>query len=181
MQPLKVTKKESGEEPSSGTPCVSESLLEGCFLELREDVTNLGNVVDLLQKNRDDGQADVERLKAEADRRVSTHQSRCRDDSSWLDRELPSLPYDPAQPTTFLLRELDRLVASERDRTWTANDGMDFMHASVAGSCADFLLLDKSWKARVLMVAQLKDYDWLFYRNELDAFLDAFEHCTVRR
>ena len=50
------------------------------------------------------------------------------------------------------------------------------MHASVAGSCADFLLLDKSWKARVLQVAQPKDYDWLFYRSELDAFLEAFEH-----
>ena len=181
LNPWKVAMKENGEDPSSGTPCVSESFLRGYFLDLRDDVTNLGRVVDLIQKDRDDARADVQRLKTHAAEMVTKFQSDYRSDPASLDHLLPAIPYDPARPTTFLLRQLERLVAREKDRTWTANDGVDFMHASVAGSCADFLLLDKAWKSRVLSVAPPKAYNWLYYRYELDAFLDAFENCTVGR
>ena len=179
LNPWKVVRKESGEEPSSGTACVSESFLRGYFLELRDDVTNLGRVVDLIQKDRDNTQAEVLWLKTEAARMVSTFQVEFRHDPTSLDRVLPAIVYDPARPTTFLLRGLERLIASEKDRTWTPNDGMDFVHATVAGSNADFLVLDKNWKPRVLKVARPRTYDWVYYRNELDAFLHAFAACTV--
>ena len=54
-----------------------------------------------------------------------------------------------------------------------------FMHASVSAPVADFLLLDRQWKRRVLEVAPPKAHPWVFYRNEIDAFLDAFEHCVI--
>jgi hypothetical protein len=72
-------------------------------------------------------------------------------------------------------------VTSQLGFQWTFNDGVDFMHASVAATCADFLLLDRQWKRRVMEVAPPKAYQWVFYRNELDEFLDAFEHCVIAR
>ena len=63
----------------------------------------------------------------------------------------------------------------------TPNDGVDFMHATVAGGWADFVLLDRQWKQRLLAVAHPKSYRWVFYRNELDAFLEAFDTCTIRQ
>lgn len=79
-----------------------------------------------------------------------------------------------------MLRALERQVVSEaKSYTWMPNDGIDFMHASVASACADLLLLDKQWKRRVLVVAPPRAYQWVFYRHELDLFLDVFEHCIV--
>ena len=96
-----------------------------------------------------------------------------------FDRVLPALPNDPARPAAYLLRDLERLVTRQLGFQWTINDGTDFMHASVAAPCADFLLLDRQWKRRVLEVAPPKAYPWVFYRNEIDAFLDAFERCVI--
>src|SRR5712692_10184365 len=45
MNPYKVVRKEQGSEPSSGTPCVSESFLEGYFLEVRGETRTLAQVV----------------------------------------------------------------------------------------------------------------------------------------
>ena len=53
LSPWKIGRKENGEESSSGTPCVSESFRQAYLLELRDDVTNLGKVVDLMQRDRD--------------------------------------------------------------------------------------------------------------------------------
>lgn len=182
VNPWKVVRKENGVEPSSGTACVSESFLSSYFLELRDDVTNLGRVVDLIQNDRENTLAQVQELKTAADRMVQAFRSEFLRDSTSLDRKLPAIPYDPARSTTFMLRELERLVTRKaRAFTWMPNDGMDFMHASVAGGSADFLLLDQHWKRRVLAVAPPKAYPWVFYRYELDTFLDAFERCVVAR
>lgn len=178
--PWKVVRKENGEEPSSGSACVSESFLQSYFLELRDDVTNLGRVVDLIQNDRGNTRTQVQELKTAANQMVAAFRTEFLCDPTSMDRKLPAIPRDPAHPTTFMLRALERLVTSEaRQYVWTPNDGMDFMHASVAGGSADFLLLDQHWKRRVLAVAPPKAYPWVYYRYELDAFLEAFERCIV--
>jgi hypothetical protein len=179
INPWKVVRKESGQEPSSGTPCVSESFLGSYFLRLRDDVTNLGRVVDLIQEDRDTVQRNLTDIKAHANRMVQTFRDDYRRDRTSLDRLLPAVPNDPARPAAHVLRSLERLVTSQLGFQWTLNDGVDFMHASVAATCADFLLLDRQWKRRVLEVAPAKTYRWVFYRNELDDFLDAFELCVI--
>jgi hypothetical protein len=179
LNPWKVVRKEAGLEPSSGTPCVSESFLGGYFLRLRDDVANLGRVVDLIHENREDVQMDLGIIKAHADEMFQASRDAYRRDHGSLDRAFPVLPNDPARPAAFLLRELERLVTRQLGFQWTINDGTDFLHASVAATCADFLLLDRQWKRRVLEVAPPKTYQWVFYRHEIDAFLDAFEDCVI--
>lgn len=179
FNPWKVVRKENGEAPSSGTPCVSESFLDGYFRELRDEVTNLGRVVDLIHEQRDDVQRDLTRIKTEAHHRMQSFRDDYRRDQTSLDRMLPAVPSDPARPAAYMLRALERLVTRQLGFQWTLNDGMDFMHASVAATCADFVLLDRQWKRRVMEVAPPKPYPWVFYRYELDEFLDAFDHCVV--
>ena len=178
INPWKVVRKESGQEPSSGTPCVSESFLNGYVLRLRDEVTNLGRVVDLIHEDR----TLSSRTSPTSRRRPirwCRHSATATDAIGTLDRVLPALPNDPARPAAHMLRPIERLVTSQLGFQWTLNDGIDFMHASVAATCADFLLLDRQWKRRVMEVASAKTYPWVFYRNELDEFLDAFEHCVI--
>jgi hypothetical protein len=179
INPWKVVRKENGEEPSSGTPCVSESFLSGYFLRLRDEVSNLGRVVDLIQEDRDAVQQHLTELKTQANQMVQTFRDGYRRDRTSPDRVLPALPNDPARPAAHTVRALERLVTSQLGFQWTLNDGVDFMHASVAATCADFLLLDRQWKRRVMEVAPSKSYRWVFYRHELDEFLDAFDGCVV--
>jgi hypothetical protein len=179
INPWKVVRKESGQEPSSGTPCVSESFLGGYFLRLRDEVTNLGRVVDLIHEDRDGAQQHLTDLKTQTNQMVQTFRDQYRSDRTSLDRVLPVIPNEPTRPAAHMLRALERLVTSQLGFQWTLNDGVDFMHATVAATCADFLLLDRQWKRRVMEVAPPRAYRWVFYRHELDEFLDAFEHCVI--
>jgi hypothetical protein len=180
MNPWKVVRKEKGEEPSIGSASVSEAFLRPYFLELRDEVTNVGRVVDLIQNDRQNTLADALQLKTAADQMVQTFRAEFIRDEASLERNLPATAYDPARPTTFMLRQLERLVTREaRSHTWKPNDGLDFMHAAIASGASDLLLLDRQWKRRVLEVAPPKTYPWVFYRYELDDFLAAFDACVI--
>lgn len=180
LNPWRVIRKENGQEPCIGSPSISEAFLRPYFLELRDEVTNLGRVVDLIQNDRDATLANVEELKISVNQMVQTYREGFMRDEAFLDRQLPAIAYDPARPTSFMVRQLERLVTREaRSHVWMPNDGIDFMHASVASSPADFLLLDRQWKRRVLEVASPRAYPWVFYRYELDDFLTAFDTCVI--
>ena len=73
------------------------------------------------------------------------------------------------------------ITRQAKSHRWMPNDGMDFLHATVASPCAEFLVLDKHWKRRVMEIAPPKSYKWVYYGNEPDEFLDVFEHCVVGR
>jgi hypothetical protein len=179
LNPWKVVRKEAGGETSSGTPCVSESFLNGYFLRLRQDVTNLGRVVDLVHEDRDLIQRDLTTLKFHANHMIQGFRREYRRNRTSLDRILPALPNDPARPTAYLVRELERLITRQLQFQWTMNDGIDFMHASVAATCADFLLVDRQWKRRILEVAPPRSYSWVYYRREIDDFMTALEKVGI--
>ena len=181
INPWKVERKESGAEPSSGTPCVSESFLRAYYPHIHGGLMTLGKVIDLIAQDRDEFVTEIERLKREADRMVVSWRAGYEVNPASLDEFLPSLRYNPEQPVTFILREMARLVTREaKSHKWKPNDGVDFMHAIVSAGYGDFVLLDKHWKARVSKVAPPRSYPWLYYRFELDHFLDAFEKCEVQ-
>jgi len=181
INPWRVERKESGAEPSSGTPCVSESFLRAYYPHIHGDPLTLGKIVDLINQDRDKFLTESERLKHEAYLTVASWRARYNVNPAGLDRFLPSLRYNPEQPATFILREMERLVTREaKSHKWKPNDGVDFMHAIVSAAYGDFVLLDKHWKARVSKVAPPRSYPWLYYRFELDDFLEAFEKCEVQ-
>jgi len=180
MNPYEVVRKEQGLKPSSGTPCVSEAFLQTYYPIVHGNTPTLAQVVDLVHKHRSHVLANTEYLKNQISQTVKGHRSEYVKDPSSLDRMLPPETWDVARPATFLFRELFRLVVREaKSYTWMANDGVDFLHAAVAGAYADLLVLDKQWKRRVLDAAQKRPYQWVFYRNELDQFLDLFEQWVV--
>jgi hypothetical protein len=180
MNPWKVVKKETGQEPSNGTPCVSESFLRAYYPHVHGGPLDLATVVDLIQKDRAAVQAEIRTLKTRTDAMVEKWRAQYRKDETRLDQVLPPETWDPNRPVAFLLRELERQVTREAKAfVWMPNDGVDFVHAAVAAACADFLVLDKQWKRRVLAVAPPRRYRWIYYRTELDEFLEAFEHAVV--
>jgi len=180
LNPYKVVRKEQGIEPSSGTPCVSESFLENYYISVKGSPPTLGRVVDLVHDKRDQVLANTTEIKDAVGQAVAERRSEYTRDPSCLDQMLPMVNWDPTRPTTFILRALERLVTREANSyTWMPNDGIDFVHAAIAGAYADLLLLDKQWKRRVLEVAPPRTYPWVFYRNELDQFLDVFEQCVI--
>lgn len=179
MNPWTVARKENGDEPCSGSPGISESLLRNYYPHIHEGPLHLANIVDLIHDDRAAVQAELERLKQGADDMVQNWRNQFRADETCLDRLLPPLA-DVTRPHASLLRSLERQVTREaRAFTWMPNDGTDFMHAAVAAVCSDFLVVDRQWKRRVLEVAPVRSYPWVYYRAELDNFLDAFERSHV--
>jgi hypothetical protein len=180
MNPYKVVRKEQGLEPSSGTPCVSETFLKAYYPIVHGNTPTLARAVDLVHENRSHVLANTEHLKNQISQTITTFRSEYIKDPSNLDRKLPPKEWDAARPATFMLRELERLIVSEaKSYVWIPNDGVDFMHAAVAGAYSDLLVLDKQWKRRILATAPKRLTPWVFYRNELDLFLDQFEQCEV--
>jgi hypothetical protein len=75
--------------------------------------------------------------------------------------------------------ELLRALASEKGFKFTANDGIDLLHAGVPVAYGDFVLLDKSWTRRVRALMMPGHPLYAFAEPELDSFLDAFEDCEI--
>jgi hypothetical protein len=151
LNPYAVVRKEQGIDPSSGTPCVSESFLTSYYINLQGAIPTLAHVVDLVHEHRVHVLSGNEQIKSAVCQAVAAWRSEYIGDPSRLDQMLPLENCDPKRPATFMLRALERLVTCEaKSHTWMANDGIDFLHAAVASSYADLLLLDKHWKRRVL-------------------------------
>lgn len=145
LNPWKVVRKENGEEPFSGTPCVSESFLQHYYPHVHGETLSLAKVVDLIHEDRASAQQQLQRLKDEADQMVQAWRAEYVKDPTCLDHILPPVPFDPARPGTFVLRELERLVTREaKGYTWMPNDGVDFMHAAVSTAYGDFVVSTSS-------------------------------------
>jgi hypothetical protein len=179
MNPWKVARKESGEEPSDGTPGISESLMRAYYPKIADGALDLATAVDLVQADREHVLAEQRELKAAATAKFKEHRDRYRADKSSLDTFLPPVVFDAGRPATYMLRSLERLLTSQLGFEFTENDSVDFMHATVGSAYADLLVVDKQWKRRVGAVAPKREYPWLFYRAELDDFLEAFDRLRV--
>jgi hypothetical protein len=180
MNPYKVVRREQGYEPTIGTPCVSESFFRHYYPIVHGNSLTLAQVVDLVHEDREAVLASTRLMKEKVAQTVKDRRRDYERDSSRLDETMPPEPLDPARPAKFILRRLERLIVSEaRSHTWMLNDSVDFCHAAVAGAYADLLLLDKHWRRRVLEAAPARAYPWVFYRKQLDEFLDIFEQSAI--
>jgi hypothetical protein len=179
MNPWKVIRKEVGDDPSDGTPAFSESFIKAYYPQIADGPLDLATVVDLIQADRATVQAELQKLKDVAVEKFRHHRERYRADQRTLEEDLPEVQYVEGRPAAFVVRALERLITRELGYQWTPNDGVDFMHAAVGAAYADLILVDRQWKRRVLAAAPARDYPWVFYRAELDSFLEAFDQLRV--
>ena len=180
MNPFKVIRKEVQADPSSNTPCVSETFMETYIPHILEGPLNLSRVVDLTQQ--DAGAAartELDRLKKEASDFVHQLRSLSASDPAWLDTHFPRQTFDSARPTAFVFAELLRVLIKDRGTAFTPNDAVDLFHATVPTAWSDFVLLDKTWTKRVRSLALPADRVRAYYEYELDDFLTVFEKVVV--
>lgn len=93
-----------------------------------------------------------------------------------LDRQLPPVVYRADQPAMFVWLHLQRkLVQEAKAYQFKANDGLDFCHAVLAAAYGSLITLDKQWKRRVQELPTPNQLAKVYYRAELEQFLDDFE------
>jgi hypothetical protein len=103
-------------------------------------------------------------------------------DPASLDRALPVLPFAAAQPANFALNSLLRLLVLEsRSHQLKKNDGIDLCHAVLASAYAHIGTLDRQWKRRIRALPHPNSLAEVYYRTELDAFLERLEWLVASR
>jgi len=113
---------------------------------------------------------------------IAAHRADFERDPASLYRALPVLPFAAAQPANFALNSLLRLLVLEsRSHQFKKNDGVDLCHAVLASAYAHIITLDRQWKRRVYALPRPNGLAEVYYRAELDAFLERLEWLVASR
>ena len=192
MDPRRVMNRE---QQGAKDPAISLSFIEGYFKQRAFEASPDGHrIVDLSADRFFELGAVVDwvghmrpRIRAwarELDDTLSSELEKLRlayqRDSKSLDRVLPPLPFDLGRPATFVWVHLLRtLVIEAKAYQFKKNDGLDFCHAVVAGAYASIATLDKQWKRRVDGLPKPNQVARVFYRPEIDEFVQLFEEVVA--
>ena len=178
--PFAAIRKEHTYAAGETSPAISETFVTAYYPHIHGGALTLTSVLDLL---RHDNTANAKVRKAEltdaVQKFVNETKAKLRRNRNWLDQQYPSLPFDPQKPAFFVFTELLRMLASEKNFTFTPNDGLDLFHATVPAAYGDFVLLDTTWTRRVRNLHMPGRTVYAFAEPELDQFLDAFESCVI--
>ncbi len=86
------------------------------------------------------------------------------------------IPFAVTEPAAFALISLLRLLVLEsRSHPFKKNDGIDFCHAVLASAYAHIITLDRQWKRRIRALPRPNGLAEVYYRAELNAFLEHLE------
>jgi hypothetical protein len=137
---------------------------------------DLGAVVRWSQLDRK-GLCDQQEKMAQAVRSVVTQYRMSYDaDATFLDRELPQIPFDPNRRATFVLMHLMRILVMEaKSHHFTRNDALDLCHAVPAVAYSSLATLDKTWKRRVASLPTPSRVARVFYQPELLELISELE------
>jgi hypothetical protein len=192
MNVFRVARREAGEEPHDGHPCLSSSFVLSYVKERLYEVSpeganvvsvdaslfNLGRVVAWTQRDRDEVRGQLADYKRETQGLIADLRARVAADKKSLDQLLPELPIAGTRPATALLHALLRTVVSRPgNEKWDPNDAVDLSRAVVAGACGDLIALDTTWKRRLLAtgIEKARPGVRVFRRPELDQLIHEFE------
>lgn len=93
---------------------------------------------------------------------------------------LPPVRYDGRHPAQFAMTGLLRtLVAEWKSHRLKPHDAMDFCHAVVGCSSANFATLDKQWKRRVTELPKPNGLAKVFYRPEVGCLVDEVDRMVM--
>ena len=155
----------------------------GALIDMSADsFFQLGSVVDWIQERRDSTIAQHDVLKHEVGRYVADLRARAGQAGASVDTLIPQPGFHASRPMSYVWPAFGRVLAQQaKSHTWMPNDAGDLLHASVALASSSLILLDKHWKPRAQEVADgmLPGFVRVFYREELDLFLDVLESAVV--
>jgi hypothetical protein len=141
----------------------------------------LGFILDWLRPHRDD----ILRRLGDGEKQVQTTLRQFRQayeqNRRGFDLVLPPPKLDPSRPATYLWAGLLRtLVLEAKASPFKKGDAADFFHAIMGSAYAHYALLDKHWKRRVVSLRGSASMARIYYRPELEAFVDDLEAATAR-
>jgi hypothetical protein len=141
-----------------------------------ERVFRLGAIFDWMLPQRDSLRQGKRDLDAALIAKIKDYRQTFERDPAAFDQALPPAPFKPGYPTTFTLTQLTRgLVLDAKAYQLKKGDGIDYCHAIIAASFARAATLDKSWKRRIEALPKPNDLAKIYYRPELDQFVDDLE------
>ncbi len=148
----------------------------------RESFFRLSSVFDWVHEHRDKIRSFAAELDPLAQSLWKDLSSKCDKQPQALDYLLPPLPYNPKKPARFVLTQLQRtLILEARAFQFKKHDGVDFCHAVVAAAYANIATLDKQWKRRVECLPKPNELAKIYYRPEVDKFVDVLEELIASR
>jgi hypothetical protein len=147
----------------------------GKVIDLSERFFRLGNFVDWLAPERDSFRASCAQLDSTVEEAVGRLRAKAKKDPSWLDKVIPQSKFDPSKAATFAVATLMRNLVSDRGYRLKKGDGIDFCHAVMASSFANFATLDKQWKRRVEGFPKPNRETRIYYEPELGLMMEDIE------
>ena len=144
-----------------------------------ENVFRLGAVFDWMLPQRDSLRQGKRDLDAALITKITSYRTEFDRSPAAFDETLPAAPFKPGYATTFTLTQLTRsLVLDAKAYRLKKGDGIDFCHAVIAASFARAATLDKAWKRRIEALPKPNDLAKIYYRPELDQFVDDLEEAV---
>ena len=175
MDPSKVVEAESRLNPEVGdrSVCFGSAMLEDQHFmsKLSTGDLTLAHVVDLTRG--DDGnnlRAAMSESVQEMLALILTLRTRYNADPSGLDLSYPLQVWNPRQPMKFVYYGLMRLIVRESFKL-DENHVRDFLHAAVAATVAQMLLLDPHWAVLVRKLKLPPDYVQVYSKAGVGLFL----------
>lgn len=182
-----IKREEAGFPPSK--VCLSPELLKALFkdqiadygpnsgkiVNLSQGFFQLGAFIDSLVPKRDEHQEKIRIFEQQLMDGVNGLRERYKKGSPLTLAYLPEPKFDPRKPATFAKDCLMRELILDRGYTLKKGDGMDFCHAVIAASFADFATLDKHWKRRVEDFPKPNGVRQIYYEPELPQMVTDLE------
>ena len=141
----------------------------------------LGSVVEWAGEIRDRTRAQAAKLDDALSSQLKKLRSEYDRDPCSLDQLLPAIPFRVPLRATFAWTHLLRnLVLEAKAYQFKRNDGLDFCHAVIAAAYGAIATLDKQWIRRVNNLPKPNEAALVFYRPEIDEFVEHFEAIVAK-
>lgn len=146
INPFTVIRREIQYVPGNDNPCFAVGLLNAYYPYIHGGRLSLSTIVDLTRHEQVKltVQESIQRLTAEMHQTFDTARHKWRGNKTGRGHNFPNSGFSADRPAEFVCKGLMRLVVKENFNI-TANDVLDFCHATVSVAYGDLVLLDKRW------------------------------------
>lgn len=152
----------------------------GKVIDLSESFFKMGAFIDWLASSRTTFLEMIREHDRAMGENVAKLRLRFKKEPSWLDKDLPAIPFSQSTAAKFTFVNLMRDLITDRGFQFKAGDAMDFGHAVVASAFANFATLDKHWKRRVENLPKPNGNSRIYYEPELEEMVTDVENALIQ-